>query len=84
MIRVIVVDDHPALRAGLRTVLDSEPGISYAGETVLKVEADISLSEDPSLRFRFAPKAGGELRAEIEDSSDRRFSDAWPVAAPTM
>ncbi len=33
MIRVIVVDDHPALRAGLHTVLDSEPGIAYAGES---------------------------------------------------
>ena len=32
MIRVIVVDDHPALRAGLHTVLDSEPGIAFAGE----------------------------------------------------
>jgi DNA-binding NarL/FixJ family response regulator len=33
MIRVVVVDDHPALRAGLQTVLDSEPGIVYAGES---------------------------------------------------
>ena len=33
MIRVVVVDDHPALRAGLQTVLDSEPGIIYAGES---------------------------------------------------
>jgi DNA-binding NarL/FixJ family response regulator len=33
MIRVVVVDDHPALRAGLQTVLDSEPGIAYAGES---------------------------------------------------
>ena len=33
MIRVVVVDDHPALRAGLRTVLDSEPGIVFAGES---------------------------------------------------
>jgi DNA-binding NarL/FixJ family response regulator len=33
MIRVAVVDDHPALRAGLQTVLDSEPGIVYAGES---------------------------------------------------
>jgi DNA-binding NarL/FixJ family response regulator len=33
MIRVIVVDDHPALRAGLQTVLQSEPGIVYAGES---------------------------------------------------
>jgi DNA-binding NarL/FixJ family response regulator len=33
MIRVAVVDDHPALRAGLQTVLESEPGIAYAGES---------------------------------------------------
>ena len=33
MIRVAVVDDHPALRAGLRTVLELEPGIVFAGES---------------------------------------------------
>jgi DNA-binding NarL/FixJ family response regulator len=33
MIRVIVVDDHPALRAGLHTVIDAEPGIVFAGES---------------------------------------------------
>ncbi len=33
MIRIVVVDDHPALRAGLQTVLESEPGIVYAGES---------------------------------------------------
>jgi DNA-binding NarL/FixJ family response regulator len=33
MIRVVVVDDHPALRAGLRALLDTEPGIVYVGES---------------------------------------------------
>jgi DNA-binding NarL/FixJ family response regulator len=33
MIRIAVVDDHPALRAGLRTVLDTEPGIVHVGES---------------------------------------------------
>lgn len=33
MIRVVVVDDHPALRAGLQTVLESEPNVVYAGES---------------------------------------------------
>ena len=31
MIRVAVVDDHPALRAGLKTVLDAEPEITCVG-----------------------------------------------------
>ena len=33
MIRVAVVDDHPALRAGLQTVLDAEPHIVCVGES---------------------------------------------------
>ena len=33
MIRIAVVDDHPALRAGLHAVLDAEPGIVYVGES---------------------------------------------------
>ena len=31
MIRIAIVDDHPALRAGLNTVLDAEPGLVVAG-----------------------------------------------------
>ena len=31
MIRVAMVDDHPALRAGPKTVLDAEPGLVVAG-----------------------------------------------------
>lgn len=33
MIRVVVIDDHPSLRAGLQTVLESEPQFVYAGES---------------------------------------------------
>lgn len=33
MIRVAVIDDHPALRAGLQTVLDAEPHIVCVGES---------------------------------------------------
>jgi DNA-binding NarL/FixJ family response regulator len=39
MIRVIVIDDHPALRAGVRTVIDAEPGLVFAGESNGKEES---------------------------------------------
>jgi DNA-binding NarL/FixJ family response regulator len=33
MIRIAVIDDHPALRAGLRTVLEAEPGLVFVGDS---------------------------------------------------
>ena len=32
MIRVVVADDHPVFRSGLRTLLEESPGLEYAGE----------------------------------------------------
>lgn len=33
MIRIAVIDDHPALRAGVRTVIDAEPGLVFVGDS---------------------------------------------------
>jgi sulfur-oxidizing protein SoxY len=57
--------------------------ITYDGAPVLTVDSDIAISEDPSLRFGFVPPGPGELKVEVDDSSRRHFSGAWPVAAPT-
>ncbi|WP_329348955.1 response regulator transcription factor [Streptomyces sp. NBC_01261] len=32
-LRILIVDDHTVVRAGLRALLDSEPGFTVAGET---------------------------------------------------
>ncbi|MFF7549396.1 response regulator [Streptomyces canus] len=32
-LRILIVDDHTVVRAGLRALLDSEPGFAVAGET---------------------------------------------------
>lgn len=32
MIRIVLVDDHPVVRAGVRALLDGEPGFSVVGE----------------------------------------------------
>ena len=54
--------------------------VTYNGQTVISVESDISISEDPSLTFAFVPSApSGELMTEVEDSSNRHFQQSWPV-----
>jgi hypothetical protein len=62
--------------------------VTYNGETVFRLESDIAISEDPSFNFSFRPtnpSVPGAIKAEIVDSSQRRFTQSWPVApAPQM
>lgn len=53
--------------------------VSYAGEPILTVEGDISLSENPSIHFSFVPDRPGALSAKVVDSELRTFSQSWPV-----
>lgn len=48
--------------------------ISYNNKTLIKVEAGISLSEDPSVRFTFTPAEPGKLKAVVHDSKEQEFS----------
>lgn len=45
MIRVLVVDDQSLVRAGFRTILDSEPGIEVIGEAADGVQAVARVAE---------------------------------------
>lgn len=53
--------------------------VSYAGQPVMTADVDISISENPSFRFYFVPNGEGELKAEVVDSADKRFSSALKV-----
>lgn len=48
--------------------------ISYGGERVLAAETDISISENPSLRFHFIPDETADLAVEVVDSNAMEFS----------
>jgi sulfur-oxidizing protein SoxY len=53
--------------------------VTYAGKPLMAAEVDFTISEDPNFRFYFLPRAGGELKAEVVDSKDLRFSNSVQV-----
>jgi len=54
--------------------------VRYGERRLFDAELDFSVSENPTLRFNFVPKGPGELKAEVEDSKDRRFVGSLAVA----
>lgn len=54
--------------------------VSYRDRTLLSVEGDISLSENPSFRFSFVPDGPGDIAVEAVDTDGTVFSRSWPVA----
>ena len=55
--------------------------IRVGGQTVLEADTDISISEDPNLRFSFVPVAGGSLEVTAHDTKGATFTQTVPLAA---
>ncbi|WP_026869703.1 quinoprotein dehydrogenase-associated SoxYZ-like carrier [Inquilinus limosus] len=55
--------------------------VSYDGAELLRVEGNISLSENPMVEFSFTPAEAGRLSATAKDSDGAVFTGAWPVPA---
>jgi sulfur-oxidizing protein SoxY len=58
--------------------------VTYNGQSVFRLESDISISEDPAFNFSIrpaAPKGSGSIKADILDSNQRHFTQNWPVPA---
>ena len=53
--------------------------VRYGARTVLEIDADISLSEDPSIHFTYVPDGPGALGVEVTDSDGNRFEQSWPI-----
>ena len=48
--------------------------VSYADRKLFDADLDFSVSENPTFRFHFVPRGPGELKAEVEDSKEGRYS----------
>lgn len=53
--------------------------VTHGGALVLGVDADISLSEDPVITFGFVPQGEGPVRVDMQDSTQAKFSQEFPL-----
>lgn len=61
-----------------------ELDVRQGDDLILKMEAGISLSEDPNIRFTYMPNGASVFRAEAVDTDGHRFKGEWPVEAPGL
>lgn len=47
--------------------------VTFNDQPIISMQAGISISEDPSLRFVFTPTEAGQLNAEVTDSKNQHF-----------
>ena len=53
--------------------------VSYDGRPILRVDGDISLSENPSIHFSFVPQGPGKLSVRVVDSEEQEFNASMPL-----
>ncbi|HVJ34662.1 MAG TPA: quinoprotein dehydrogenase-associated SoxYZ-like carrier [Terriglobia bacterium] len=57
--------------------------ISYGDKPVMKIEGNISLSENPFFEFWLKPEQSGALDVTAEDSDGAKFHQKWPLPPTT-
>ena len=55
--------------------------VRYGDQLIFKMDADISLSEDPAITFGFLPRGAGPLRVQMLDSTRATFHQEFALAA---
>jgi sulfur-oxidizing protein SoxY len=55
--------------------------VTYRGKTLFTADTDISISEDPSIRFNFVPEGSGVLKVHAKDSEGREYNQSFDVKA---
>jgi sulfur-oxidizing protein SoxY len=58
--------------------------ISQGDELLIAIEGSIAISEDPNIRFTYAPNGTHPFRVEVTDTKNRVFKGDWPFQASEM
>jgi len=54
--------------------------VTFDGKPVMDAQVDFSISDNPNFRFFFTPEQKGELKIEVEDTHDRKFSHSVNIS----
>lgn len=54
--------------------------VSFNGKPILTAQTDIAISADPNFRFFFIPDQTGELKAEIKDNLNNRYTYSQTIS----
>lgn len=54
--------------------------VTFDGKPVMDAQVDFSISDNPNFRFFFTPEQKGELKIEVEDTHDRKFSHSVDIS----
>jgi sulfur-oxidizing protein SoxY len=54
--------------------------VTFDGKPVMDAQVDFSISDNPNFRFFFTPEEKGELKIEVEDTHDRKFSHSVDIS----
>jgi sulfur-oxidizing protein SoxY len=53
--------------------------VDYAGDTLIRANTDISISENPTLRFTFTPDRIDGFSVSVTDSKENTFEERWAL-----
>ena len=73
-IRIVLIDDHAVLRAGLRMIIDHQPGLAVVGEAATRAEALEAALCSPDiilLDLDLGDESGVDLLPELLDAAPR-------------
>ena len=69
----------PATRNWIPPHFVEQIDVRYGDRTIMSVEGDISLSENPSIRFSFVPDEPGEIEVHAKDTDGAIFAKTWQI-----
>jgi sulfur-oxidizing protein SoxY len=70
---------HPLTTLPISAHYVTDVTVTFDGRPVLTAQTTIAMSEDPDLRFYFAPKKSGSLNVEVKDSRGKSWTKSLEV-----